>query len=163
MVLLVLHVVLLDLGAQLSLEVNLRLDQRTVQQVGGESSDAGGEHRHAERHQERELALLALAFTPGKQVYTRHVSQNSAMRAHRLSAVPWHRAVPPAPWRARTASSDRAGRPSRQKFPRGWSSPPPRPGCWRSHRTPGSFPAARARSRTRGKTAASGSPAGSCH
>src|SRR2546421_6108232 len=25
----------------------------------------------------------SLAFTPGKQVYARHVSQNSAMRAHR--------------------------------------------------------------------------------
>jgi hypothetical protein len=41
-------------------------DHRVEHQIGGEGSHDGGQHRNAERHQERELALFALAFAPGK-------------------------------------------------------------------------------------------------
>src|SRR4029077_21151412 len=103
----------LDLGPQLVVAVLLRLDHRSEHEVGGEGGDAGGDAGRAERHQEMQLALLALAFTPGEQVYAWHISRNSAVRVRRPSAAPWHRVAPPAPWRARTASSGRAGRPFR--------------------------------------------------
>src|SRR5581483_1741625 len=111
---------LLDLAAQLLVAPLLGVDHGAEHQVDGEGHHARGERRDAQSHGERELALFALFFAPGKEVYAWHVSRNSSVRGRRPSTAPWHRAARPAPWREKTTSSGRADRPFPPRCRRGW-------------------------------------------
>jgi hypothetical protein len=57
---------LLDLALETHVAILLRVDQRAVVEVDAHGHQRRGNRRSAQRHQECELALLALLLAPGK-------------------------------------------------------------------------------------------------
>src|SRR5690606_38644126 len=86
---------LADLGAQAVVAVALRVDHLVHHEPRHAGHGRGADQRREHADAERLLALDALLFAPGEEVYARHVSRSSAEPDRTRSEVKWRRAARP--------------------------------------------------------------------